>query len=219
MIDKIPMEGYGIDIDVSKKEGSRLNIVLAHGGNNNMNHSLIQKLFDAFGDEYSVLRFNFSFANGPDLSKGSSSIDASNLSKSEAELRRCVEYMGAKNIVLIGKSYGGYISTVLASRGGLGIKQVIAMGYPLHRPDKPEEVRWELTHTHMEDRTLPIEFIIGDSDPVWDVKKAPPILSKYKIDVIPNADHSFKPVLPGGSRDENERKVVERAMQIVDGVR
>ncbi len=56
MTGKILMEGYSIDIDVSKKEGSGLNIVLAHGGNNNMNHSLIQKLFDALRREYSVLK-------------------------------------------------------------------------------------------------------------------------------------------------------------------
>ncbi len=63
MGDKIDIDG-AIDMEVSRKTGSRLNIILAHGSKSNMYYSLIQKLFDAFKDNYSVLRFNFTFING-----------------------------------------------------------------------------------------------------------------------------------------------------------
>ncbi|EQD50220.1 dienelactone hydrolase, partial [mine drainage metagenome] len=111
-MDTIQVGEYSIDAEISRKPGSKLNIVIAHGGNNNMNHSLIQKLFDAFVEKYSVLRFNFSF-----VKEGKATMN--NVSKSEAELTACIKYIGADNVVLIGKSYGGYVSTLLAGRDDL----------------------------------------------------------------------------------------------------
>lgn len=207
-MDKIQVGEYSIDAEISREQSSGLNIVIAHGGNNDMHHSLIQKLFDAFVGRYSVLRFNFSFVNENHGAIG-------NLDKSIAELTACVKYIGTNNVVLIGKSYGGYVSTLLAGRSDLGIKKVVTLGYPLHKPGKPSEVRYGLTHTHLENAELPVEFIVGDSDHVWDIKKAPQILAKYKLDVIENADHSFKPVRPGSTVDENEDKAVNIVRNIV----
>jgi predicted alpha/beta-hydrolase family hydrolase len=216
MNDEIQMDGYSIEVEVERKPESRLNVVLAHGGNNNMKNSLIQKLFDDFRNKYSTLRFNFSFADtGIDIRNIS---DGSAVLRSTAELKKCIEYMGAKDIVLIGKSFGGYVSTLLAGNPNLGIKKVIALGYPLHKPGKPQELLEGLSQAHMQMARLQVEFIIGDSDPSWDIKNAPPILSAYKINIIENADHSFKPVRPGGSLDENEKKVVELASQIIEGI-
>ena len=62
MGDKIDIDG-AIDMEVSRKIGSRLNIILAHGSKSNMYYSLIQKLFNAFKDNYSVLRFNSTSIN------------------------------------------------------------------------------------------------------------------------------------------------------------
>lgn len=216
MKDKIKIGGYSIDIEVEKKNGSKLNIILAHGANNDMNNSLIQKLFDQFKPNYSVLRFNFSFVGHENVNMLEIK-DGSLVKRSEEELRKCVEYMGARDIVLIGKSFGGYISVLLASRQDLGIKRVIAMGYPLHKPNNPSELIEGLSHSHLLAKKLPVDFIIGDSDPVWDVKQSK-MLSTYNINVINNADHSFKPIKPGATQEENEKKIVEISKSILENI-
>lgn len=205
---KIAIRGYSIDIEVSMKAGSRLNVILAHGSNIDMNYSLMQRLFDALETEYSVLRFNFSFVNGTDAAK-------MDFERSKEEVEACIRYMGSKDIVLIGKSLGGYISTLIAGRKDLGVKGAIALGYPMHELGRPQDIRHEFSHAHLEGKMLPVEFIVGDSDPLWDVKQAPPILQKYAIHIVANADHSYNPVRPGMTKEENENKAVEIVKQII----
>ncbi len=205
---KINVGNHSIDIEVSIKENAKLNVILAHGSYNNMHYSIIQKLFDSLKREYSVMRFNFSFVGGNNNQK-------MDFERSVEELEACIKYMGARNIVIIGKSQGGYIGTLLAGRNDLGIKCVLVLGYPMHEPDRPHEIRHEFSHMHLEERKLPVEFIIGDSDPLWNVREAPPIFAKYRIHIIPNAGHSYKPVKPGTTADENEYIVVQLVKQVL----
>ena len=205
---RINAGGKSIEIDAAIRKGSKLNIILAHGSNVDMHYSLIQKLFDALSGEYSVLRFNFSFFGGTDEQK-------MDFNRSKQELEACIRYMGSKNIVIVGKSQGGYIGTLFAGRKDLGVKGVISMGYPMHEMNRPSDIRHEFPHTHLEGLSLPVEFIVGDSDPLWNVKDAPPIFANYTIHVVPNADHSYNPVRPGTTKEENEDKVVNLVKQIV----
>lgn len=197
-----------IEIDTAIREGSKLNIILAHGSSIDMHYSLMQKLFDALSAEYSVLRFNFSFVGGTDEQK-------MDFDKSKGELEACIRHMGSKDVVIVGKSLGGYIATLFAGRKDLGVKGVISMGYPMHEMNRPNDIRHEFSHKHLEGASLPVEFIIGDSDPMWNVKDAPPIFANYAIHVVPNANHSYNPVKPGVTKEENEEKVVNLVKQIV----
>jgi predicted alpha/beta-hydrolase family hydrolase len=197
-----------IEIDEVIREDSKLNIILAHGSNVDMRYSLLQKLFDALSSRYSTLRFNFSFFGGTDEQK-------MNFEKSKAELEACIKYMGSKNIVIVGKSLGGYIGTLLAGRKDLGVKGVISMGYPMHEMNRPKDIRHEFSHAHLEGKALPVEFIIGDSDPMWKINEAPPIFANYPIHIVQNADHSYNPIKPSTTKDENEDEVVGLVQQIV----
>jgi predicted alpha/beta-hydrolase family hydrolase len=204
----IEVNGKKIKIDVIIRKGSKLNIVLAHGSYGDMRYSLIQKLFDALSAKYSVLRFNFSFVGGTDEQK-------MDFERSKAELEACIKYLGSKNIAIVGKSIGGYIGTLLADRKDLGVKVAISMGYPMHEMDRPKGIRHEFSHVHLEGKSLPVEFIVGDSDPFWNVNEAPPIFAKYPIHIIPNADHSYNPAKPGATKEENEDKVVSLVQSIL----
>ena len=203
MGDKIDADG-AIDMEVSRKADSRLNIILAHGSKSDMHYSLIQKLFDAFKDDYSVLRFNFTFVN-----EG----DEGDVRLSLVELIKCIEYMGRENIVLIGMSYGAYISTLLAGRKDLGVKKVIALAYPLHKIGRPGE---PYPQDHMKG-SLPVEFVVGDSDHHSRIDLFGKLLPGYKVYQIKDAWHSFQDTKTGG-REENEKRVVSIVKQIVPGV-
>lgn len=204
MKDKIEVDGNLVEMDISKKAGSRLNIILAHGSKSNMDYSLIKKLFDVFKDDYSVLRFNFTFIKGGDFE------DAE---LSRAELIKCIEYMGRENIVLIGISYGAYISTLLAGRKDLGVKKVIAIAYPLHEINKPDKL---YPHAHLNDN-LPVEFVVGDSDYHSRIDLFGKLFPRYKLHKIKNAWHSFQDPKTG-DKEANESKVVSIVKQIVSGI-
>lgn len=205
MRDIIEAGSKSIDIDISKKGNSRLNIILAHGSNSNMHYSLIQKLFDTFKDDYSVLRFNFTLMKGGDVE---------NAKQSLIELLKCIEYMGEKDIVLIGMSYGSYISTLLADRKDLGVKKVIALAYPLHTIGKPEEL-YPLDHMK---GNLPVEFVVGDSDYYSRIDLFGKLLPGYKIHQIKDAWHSFQNTKTG-EKEENENAVVFIVKQIVSEIK
>ena len=204
MGNKMDIDG-AIDMEVSRKIGSRLNIILAHGSKSNMYYSLIQKLFDAFKDNYSVLRFNSTFINGGDERDVKLSLD---------ELVKCIEYMGRKNIVLIGMSYGAYVSALLAGREGLGVKKVIALAYPLHKIDRPDEL-YPLDHMK---GSLPVEFVMGDSDHHGGIDLFGKLLPGYKMHQIKDAWHSFQDTKTG-DKEANENKVVSIVKQIVSEIK
>ena len=204
MGDKIDIDG-AIDMEVSRKTGSRLNIILAHGSKSNMYYSLIQKLFDALKDNYSVLRFNFTFINGG---------DEGDVKLSLAELVKCIEYMGKKNIVLIGMSYGASVSTLLAGRKDLGVKKVIALAYPLHKIGRPDEL-YPLNHMK---GSLPVEFVVGDSDHHSEIDLFGKLLPGYKMHKVKNAWHSFQDTKTG-DKEANENRVVYIVKQIVSEIK
>ena len=204
MGDKIDVSG-AIDMEVSRKTGSRLNIILAHGSKSDMYYSLIQKLFDAFKDNYSVLRFNLTFINDG---------DGGDVKPSLAELIKCIEYMGKKNIILIGMSYGAYVSTLLAGRKDLGVKKVIALAYPLHKIDRPDEL-YPLDHMK---GSPPVEFVIGDSDHHGGIDLFGKLLPGYKMHQIKDAWHSFQDTKTG-DKGANENKVVSIVKQIVSDIK
>ena len=208
MEDTIKVGDKEIEIDASIREGSKLNVVLTHGSYGDMHYSLIQKLFDALSAKYSVLRFNFSFVGGTDEQK-------MDFERNKAELEACIKHLGSKNIAIVGKSIGGYIGTLFADRKDLGVKIVISMGYPMHEMNRPKDIRHEFSHVHLEGKSLPVEFIVGDSDPFWNVKEAPPIFANYPIHVVPNADHSYNPAKPGATKEENEEKAVSLVKSIL----
>ncbi len=206
---RINVMGKSIEIDTAMRTGTKLNVILAHGSSVDMYDSLIQKLFDELSGEYSVLRFNFSFAGGTDEQK-------MDFDRNKAELEACIKYMGSKNIAIVGKSLGGYMATLLAGREDLGVKGVISMGYPMHEMNRPNDIRHEFSHAHLEGKSLPVEFIIGDSDPMWNVKEASPIFANYPIHIISNADHSYNPVKPGATKEENQKEVINLVKRILE---
>jgi hypothetical protein len=68
--------------------------------------------------------------------------------------------IGADQLVLGGRSYGGRMCS-LAVAEGLPAAGLILLSYPLHPPGKPEKLRVE----HFGQLDVPVLFISGDKDP------------------------------------------------------
>ena len=103
-----------------------------------------------------------------------------------------------------GKSMGGRVATqVAAADRQLAIDGLVLLGYPLHPPGKPDQLR---------DKHLPLVgrsmlFVQGSRDGFGTPAELEPVLDKLTprplLHVIPGGDHSFK--VPGRNSDvQNE---------------
>lgn len=90
-----------------------------------------------------------------------------------------------------GKSMGGRIASQVA-QGLEAVSGLVFLGYPLHPPGKPEQLR----SAHLAAIRKPMLFIQGERDPFGTPAELTPILKKLKpsatIYPIANGDHSFK---------------------------
>jgi len=91
-----------------------------------------------------------------------------------------------------GKSMGGRIASQVAAAGIADLAGLVFLGYPLHPPGKPEQLR----DKHLPAITAPMLFIQGARDAFGTPDELRPILAKLKaraaLYVVESGDHSFK---------------------------
>ncbi len=63
--------------------------------------------------------------------------------------------------VIGGHSYGGRVASMLAASDAPGVRGLVLLSYPLHRPGHPDDLRTE----HWPDIHCPVLFLSGDADP------------------------------------------------------
>ena len=95
-----------------------------------------------------------------------------------------------------GKSMGGRIATHLAAADDAdasGIAGVVLLGYPLHPPGKPDQLR----AAHLPRIRVPMLFIQGERDSFGTPDELRPVLdpisSQITLHVVENGDHSLAP--------------------------
>ena len=100
-----------------------------------------------------------------------------------------------------GKSMGGRIATHLAAAdtdaAASGINGLVLLGYPLHPPGKPDQLR----AAHLVNIRARILFVQGSRDPFGTPAELQRVVDRLETDVtlhvIENGDHSLVP--PKGS--------------------
>jgi len=104
------------------------------------------------------------------------------------------DHFGRPAVFIGGKSMGGRIATHLAAGDDadeLGIRGVVALGYPLHPPGKPEQLRAE----HLSRIRVPILIVQGERDPFGTPAELQPVLdtisAETTLHVVENGDHSL----------------------------
>jgi predicted alpha/beta-hydrolase family hydrolase len=108
-----------------------------------------------------------------------------------------------RNALFIGgKSMGGRIASHLAAAeadaAARAIRGLILLGYPLHPPGKPDQLR----AAHLTRIRVPMLFVQGFRDPFGTPAELRPVLDRLSVPVtlhvVENGDHSLAP--PKGSR-------------------
>jgi hypothetical protein len=101
------------------------------------------------------------------------------------------EKLVANKLVIGGKSLGGRIASQLVASGLEGISGLVFLGYPLHPPGKPKELRYE----HLLHIKLPMLFVQGERDPFGTPAELEPVIARLdrsaQIYTVEGGDHSF----------------------------
>jgi predicted alpha/beta-hydrolase family hydrolase len=113
---------------------------------------------------------------------------------------------GTLRTTIGGKSMGGRIASHIASQGADGVDGLVFLGYPLHPPGKPEQLR-DAHLPAIEQRLL---FVQGSRDPFGTSTEIAALLPRLKsatLHEVPGGDHSFK--VPG------QKDVLDGIMDVV----
>jgi predicted alpha/beta-hydrolase family hydrolase len=100
--------------------------------------------------------------------------------------------IAAGRLAIGGKSMGGRIASQVAASDPDGIAGLVALGYPLHPPGKPEQLRTK----HLPAVAVPMLIGQGERDPFGTPEELRPVLRTMKarteLYVVEGGDHSFK---------------------------
>jgi len=99
---------------------------------------------------------------------------------------------GSEKLAIGGKSMGGRIASQVAASEAGDLAGLVFLGYPLHPPAKPEQLR----ATHLPNVKAPMLFVQGSRDAFGTPDELRPIIDRLQplaeLYVVEGGDHSFK---------------------------
>jgi hypothetical protein len=133
-------------------------LVVAHGAGAGMDHPFMAGFAEALAAEgVSALRFNFPYIERGRRSPGSPK-DA--IAAHAAAVEAATARSDGRPVFGGGKSYGGRMASMAAAEG-VPAAGLVFLGYPLHPPGKPDQVRDD----HLYELAQPMLFLQGTKDP------------------------------------------------------
>ncbi|MPZ51465.1 MAG: dienelactone hydrolase [Acidimicrobiia bacterium] len=152
-MEKVPFDDLSLPLD-SYGEGS-VGVLLAHGAGTHRGHDGVVGIARALQERgLSVVTFDY-----PHVVQGRKVPGSPK--KSLAAHQAVVEFVRPRfdQLIMAGRSFGGRLSTML-SADGVPADALVALGYPLHPPGKPDKLRID----HLPDMTAPALFHQGTND-------------------------------------------------------
>jgi predicted alpha/beta-hydrolase family hydrolase len=168
--------------------------ILAHGAGAGQQSAFITGFAQGLSDRgVDVLTFNFLYTQQrrrvPDRTEKLEACYRAAVAAARRQFDRSGVFIG-------GKSMGGRIATHLAAADdadALGIRGVVALGYPLHPPGKPQQLR----AAHLSRIRVPMLIVQGERDPFGTPAELRPeldaISAEVTLHVVDNGDHSLAP--------------------------
>jgi len=190
-----PEDGYQ-----GPKRGADRAVLLAPGAGADMHASALTAVADALADaRVPSLRFDFPYRRAGRRGPDRPPVLLAAVRDAAAELARRAK-LPPERLVLGGRSMGGRICSMAVADEtdpvpALGLA---LLGYPLHPPGKPDQLRVE----HFPRITVPVLFVSGTRDAF----AAPDELKRYAKKVkgpvtfswLETADHGFRPLKASG---------------------
>jgi predicted alpha/beta-hydrolase family hydrolase len=113
---------------------------------------------------------------------------------------------GRDRLAIGGKSMGGRIASQVAAGGAPEVAGLVFLGYPLHPPGKPDQLRVK----HLPDIQAPMLFVQGARDTLGTPEELRPVIKTLKapaeLYAVAGGDHSFKVLKRAGVTQEDTYK-------------
>ena len=164
-------------------------VVLAHGAGNDMTAPLLVAVADGLATRgFPTVRFNFPYkergGRAPDPAPVLERCYRSVLAQVRAD-----PPLGARRLVIGGKSLGGRMASHLGAAGE-AVDGLLLLGYPLHPASKPEQLR----AAHLARVRAPMLFLTGTRDALCRLERLRPVLAELpqaSLHIVDDGDHSF----------------------------
>jgi predicted alpha/beta-hydrolase family hydrolase len=183
------------------KRGVDRAVLLAHGAGADMHAVTLTAFADALADaRIPSLRFNFPYMRAGRRSPDRPPVLLAAVRDAAADLVRRTK-LPPERVVLGGRSMGGRMCSLAVGDADdpLPALGLVLLGYPLHAPGKPEQLRVE----HFPRLRVPCLFVSGTRDafgtPEELQQQAKAIKGKVRWHWIDTADHGFKPLKSSGT--------------------
>lgn len=189
-------------------------LALAHGAGAGMDHPFLVGFAAALhGHGIATLRFNFPYVEAGRRMPGPAAHSLLTWRAVMAELD--ARAPGIPHVAA-GKSYGGRMASMAAAESAIAPAALIYLGYPLHPPGNPEQVRT----AHLPHVVPPQLFVAGTSDPfiqpLAQLEDAVAACQDAEISWITGGGHSFE--IKGAKRPADE-VAADLAPRVVDWLR
>ena len=176
----------------ARKNPDGVSIVLGHGAGANQLSGFMRMVASGLAERgIDAMTFNFLYKE-----KGRSFPDPK--AKLESCYRAVIDAvvkhpkLKKNRLVIGGKSMGGRIASQVAAAEGDRIAGLVFLGYPLHPPGRPEQLRDE----HLKGIQAPMLFCQGARDTFGTKDEIGAVIKRLRLPatlyVIEGGDHSFK---------------------------
>jgi predicted alpha/beta-hydrolase family hydrolase len=171
----------------AEREATAL-IVLAHGAGAGQKHPfMVSAARTLAGRGFDVATFDF-----PYMAQGRSAPDRAPVLEEafRAAIAEARQWSRATRLVIGGKSMGGRMATHLGAHGIEDLAGIVALGYPLHPPGKPDQLRT----AHLPSITVPVLIVQGERDTFGTPAELEPVLETMRaptLHVVAGGDHSL----------------------------
>jgi predicted alpha/beta-hydrolase family hydrolase len=169
-------------------DGATWKIALAHGAGAAMDTPFMNAFASGLAHNgFRVARFEFPYMAGRRETGVSRPPDREPVLR--ATWLDVVQTLGARNLIIGGKSMGGRIASMIADEAN--VAGLVCLGYPFHPTGKPEQLRVE----HLKDLATPTLICQGTRDPFGSREEVAGyrLSANIRLHWLLDGDHGFKP--------------------------
>lgn len=185
-----------------KKERLNATLILGHGAGAGQSTPFMRAFATGLAQRgMDVLTFNFLY-----MDQGRKVPDPA--AKLESTYRAVIDgaakqkELKGNRIFIGGKSMGGRIASQVAAQTSELIAGVVALGYPLHPPGRPDKLRV----AHLKDIKVPFLIVQGSRDAFGTREEIAATIKQHKLTaklfVVEGGDHSLKVPKSSGTQQE-----------------
>jgi predicted alpha/beta-hydrolase family hydrolase len=198
-----------IEYPAAEQNWTGITLILGHGAGVGQTSGFMVSFADALAARgIAVVTFNFLYTEyGRRVPDSNDKLETCYRAVIDAARNR--RKSGGGELAIGGKSMGGRIASQVAASGVGDLAGLVFLGYPLHPPGKPEQLRAK----HLPSVRVPMLFVQGSRDTFGTPDELRAIVDSLKppadLHVVEGGDHSFKVLKSAGIRQSDVYRAIQ----------